>query len=116
MPKKKSEMIKTGYDSPPAVTPEAREQQMIALAEKCAEKQLRDGTAPAQIIVHYLRLATERDKLERENLALQKELIAAKTEAYHNAQDMKELYENAIKAMKTYGGYGEDPSEQDSML
>ena len=34
----------------PALTPEARENQLIALAVDLAEKQLREGTASAQVI------------------------------------------------------------------
>ena len=37
-------------NSRPALTPEARENQMIALAENLAEQQLRDGTASSQVI------------------------------------------------------------------
>lgn len=111
MPRKKVTVTESIPEAPPAMSPREREDQMIALAERCAEKQLRDGTAPSQIIVHYLRLATERERLERETLALQKELIVAKTEAYKSAQDMKELYENAIKAMKEYNGHMDDETE-----
>ncbi len=111
MPRKKVIATESVPEAPPAMSPREREDQMIALAERCAEKQLRDGTAPSQIIVHYLRLATERERLERETLALQKELIVAKTEAYKSAQDMKELYENAIKAMKEYNGHMDDEQE-----
>ena len=51
-----------GRSDPPALTPEARQAQLIAKAERLAEKKLEDGTASPQIIVHYLRLATEREK------------------------------------------------------
>lgn len=108
MPKKKPQVTQSMPKVPPAMSPKEREDQMIALAERCAQKQLEDGTAPAQIIVHYLKLATERERLERENLALQRDLIVAKTEAYKAGQDMKELYEKAINAMKSYNGYGEE--------
>ena len=64
----------------PAITPEARENQMIALAVDLAEKQLIEGTASSQVITHYLKLATTKEKIEREILEKQKELIVAKTE------------------------------------
>ena len=104
MPKKKANLPETMLKAPPALSPREREDQMIALAERCAQKQLEDGTAPAQIIVHYLKLATERERLERETLELQKELIVAKTEAYKTGQEIKKLYEDAMKAMKVYNG------------
>ena len=37
----------------PALTPEARENQMIALAVDLAEKQLLEGTASSQVITHH---------------------------------------------------------------
>ena len=94
----------------PALTPEARENQMIALAVDLAEQQLRDGTASSQVITHFLKLATRREQIEREIMEKQKELISAKTENLKSAKRIEELYEDAIKAMKTYGGNG-DPDE-----
>ena len=96
--------------SRPALTPEARENQMIALAVDLAEQQLRDGTASSQVITHFLKLATRREQIEREIMEKQKELISAKTENLKSAKRIEELYEDAIKAMKNYGGNG-DPDE-----
>ena len=110
MPKKKAIDQQSIHNEPPALSPEERERQMIALAERCAEQQLRDGTASSQIIVHYLRLATAREALEREIMEKQKSLIDAKIQAYESGQDIKELYEQAVKAMQTYSGKG-DPDE-----
>ena len=42
----------------PALTPEARENQMISLAVDLAEKQLMEGTASSQVITHYLKLGS----------------------------------------------------------
>ena len=90
----------------PATTPEGRENQMIALAVDLAEKQLREGTASAQVITHYLKLATTRERVEKEILEEQKELLKAKTEALKSQKRMDELYENAINAMQIYSGNG----------
>ena len=49
----------------PAMSPEARENQMIALAVDLAEKQLLEGTASSQVITHYLKLGTTKEKIER---------------------------------------------------
>ena len=75
----------------PALTPEARENQMIALAVDLAEKQLLEGTASSQVITHYLKLGTTKEKLEREILEKQKELIEAKTENLQSAKRIEEL-------------------------
>lgn len=96
--------------SRPALTPEAREQQLISRAVDLAEQQLMDGTASSQVITHFLKLGTEKAKLEREKLASEIELQRAKTEAIESAKRVEELYSNAITAMRCYGGYG-DPNE-----
>ena len=88
-------------------TEAGREKQMVALAVDLAEKQLREGTASAQVITHYLKLGTEREKLERAILKEQRDLITEKTKALKSAAHMEELYAQAIEAMKTYGGGGE---------
>lgn len=88
----------------PALNPEAREQQMISYAVSLAEKQLREGTASSQVITHYLKLATKKDKLENEKLELEKELLVAKTEALQSTKRIEELYGKAITAMSTYAG------------
>lgn len=95
----------------PAITPEARENQMISLAEALAEQQLRDGTASSQVITHYLKLGSSEARIQREILNRQKELITAKTEALQSAKRVEELYANAIAAMKRYSGGGNSESE-----
>lgn len=94
----------------PALSPEARENQMINLAVDLAEKQLMEGTASSQVITHYLKLGSMRERVEREILEKQKELIAAKTKAVASQDEIKELYSEALKAMRKYNGQG-DPDE-----
>lgn len=90
----------------PALTPEARENQLIALAENLAEKQLRDGSASSQVITHFLKLGTERERLERVKAEKEVELLKAKTEALQSAKNMEAVYAEAIKAMQIYSGNG----------
>lgn len=90
----------------PALTPEAREQQLIYLAMEAAEKQLRDGTASSQVITHFLKLATEKEQLEREKLQRENNVLEKKAKAYENAENIQALYEDAINAMKGYAGLG----------
>lgn len=91
---------------PPARTPEARENQLISLAVDLAEKQLREGTASAQVITHYLRLGTTRERVEREILEEQKKLLEAKTESLQSQKRTEELYKKALDAMRVYSGGG----------
>lgn len=97
-----------GKKTRPALTPEARENQMIALAVDLAEKQLLEGTASSQVITHFLKLATSRERLEREKLEKENELLRAKTEAIESAKRVEELYSNALKAMRSYRGETDD--------
>lgn len=88
----------------PALSPEARENQLISLAVDLAEKQLLEGTASSQVITHYLKLGTQKEKIEREMLEKKKDLIVAKTENLQSAKRIEELYSNALKAMQNYSG------------
>lgn len=90
---------------PPATTPEARENQLIASAVDLAEKQLQEGTASAQVITHYLKLGSSREKLEQERLANENSLLVAKREAMASAARVEELYGAAIDAMRAYAGH-----------
>lgn len=95
---------KSGKIEPPATTPESRENQMIALAESLAEKRLRDGTASNQLIVHYLRLATTKERLEKENLKEDIRLKRAKTTSIEQSKDLEIMVSNAMEAMRSYSG------------
>lgn len=89
----------------PAMTPEARENQLVSLAYNIAEQRLLDGTASAQEITHFLKLGSQKEKLEKEILGKQSLLLDAKTDSIKSAQKNEELYKNAIEAMKKYSGY-----------
>lgn len=97
-----------------ARTPAERERELVGLATDLAEKQLREGKASSAVIVHYLKLATERDKLERKKLERETELMVAKTDAVNSAARIEELYDKAISAMRSYAspGVGEDVDEE----
>src|SRR5574344_1341592 len=90
-----------------ALSPEARENQMISLAMDLAEQQLRDGTASSQLITEFVKRGSTKSRIEQEILEEQKELMAAKKESLQSAKRVEELYENAIKAMRRYSGHGD---------
>jgi|SRR5690606_2842462 len=89
-------------ESKPAMTPEAREQQLVSLAVDLAERQLRDGTASPSIINHYLKIASNRETLEREILEKQVRLIEAKASSITKDKEAEQLAKAAIEAMKGY--------------
>jgi len=95
----------------PATTSEGREAQLVALAMDVAEKQLREGTASAQVISQLLKLGSSREKLEQERLGGENRLLDAKIESIASAGRIEELYSEAIKAMRQYGG--QEPVDED---
>lgn len=99
----------------PAVSPEARENQLIALAVDLAEKQLLEGTASSQVVTHYLKLGTAKHQAETHKINKEVELLNAKTEALKSAKRVEELYEQALAAMKTYSGHGGDDYYDDDL-
>lgn len=92
----------------PALTPEAREGQMISLAMDLVEERLRNGTASSQETTHFLKLATEREKTERELAKKQLELMEAKRQQIESQARVEELYTNALNAMRRYSGYDDE--------
>lgn len=95
----------------PALNPDSRENQLVALAVDLAEEQLRNGTASAQVITHYLKLGSSLAQLEKEKIALNNELTKAKTKAVANAEDTKKLYDEAMAYFRRYSGQAD--SEDD---
>lgn len=95
----------------PAMSPESRENQLISLAVDLAEKQLRDGSASAQVITHYLKLGTTRASLEKTKLERENELLKAKTENLQSQKRTEEMFAEAIAAMRSYSGVSDDSDE-----
>lgn len=97
----------------PAIDPDKREQQLIAQAVDLAEQQLMDGTASSQVITHFLKLASSRERLEREKMELENQLIKAKAEAIKSQETKEELYKKALQAMSRYSGHSIDDEEDE---
>jgi hypothetical protein len=95
----------------PAATPEARENQLISAAVDLAEKQLQEGTASAQVITHYLKLGSSREKLEQERIRMENELTQTRIETLASQQRVEAMYAEALNAMRSYAG--QPPMEDD---
>ena len=91
-----------------ALTPEAREDQLIAAAVDLAERQILEGTASPSVITHFLKLGSTKERLEKQLLEEQTKLANGKVEALKSSRRMEELYANAIKAMSVYNGTVKD--------
>ncbi len=100
----------------PANTPEGRESQLISLAADMAEKQLIAGTAPAQVVTHFLKLGSTRERVEQERLQNENLLLSAKIEQMASAKRIEELYETALNAMRSYSGQEVEVYDDDETL
>ena len=91
----------------PAIDPENRENQLIALTYDLVEQRLRDGTASSQETTYFLKASSAKYRYETEKLNLEKELVKAKTESLKSVKRSEELMAEAIKAFRSYAGQGE---------
>ncbi len=98
---------------PPAMTAEARESQLVGYAYDLAEDLIRSGRASSQVITHFLKLGTAREKKELEILESQRVLIQAKTESIKSAKKVEELMTEALSAMRSYSGGSERDDEEE---
>lgn len=101
---------------PPARTPQAREDQLVALAYDESERLIRSGNATSQLLTHFLKLGTEREKLERERLSGEVEFLKAKRDNLNKQGAMEGLMQAALTAMRTYTGRGDDADYADQAL
>ena len=104
MPKAKTTTSNPSRKMRPALTPEARENQLIALAVDLVEQRLREGTASSQETTHFLKLGSMKNRLEMEKLEEENKLLKAKTESIQSQRRVEELYAEALNAMRNYAG------------
>lgn len=88
----------------PATTPEGRENEMVSAAIDLAEKQIQSGSASSQVITHFLKLGSTRERLEQQRLEHENELTRVKIEALESQKRVEELYMEALSAMRSYAG------------
>lgn len=102
MATKKEKEPKLQRPDKPATDPDSREKQLMSLAYDLAEKQLKDGTASAAVISHFLKASTKRESLEQEILEKQKSLLVAKTDSLNKDRANEALMKDALDAMTKY--------------
>lgn len=95
-------LVEKREGSKPSSTPEGRERQLVGLAVNLAEKQLREGTASSAVIVHYLKIASTREVLEREIMEKQSKLLEVKALNIDKDRQSEDLAKAAMDAMKNY--------------
>lgn len=87
---------------PPAKTPEAREAQLVNMAYEFAEEQFRTGEASSQVTTHFLKLGSERERLEREKIRHETVLLEAKVKQIESQAELKVLFEDAMARLTGY--------------
>lgn len=96
-----------------ALDPEARENQLVALAYDVAEQQLLDGTISSQVLSQLLKAGSVKNKLELAKLENENELLRVKASAIQSTARSDEIYTNALNAMKNYSGLEQAQNDQD---
>lgn len=89
---------------------------MVALAEEMAAEQMRNRTASAQVVTHYLKMGSLRERLERERMQAEIELQRAKIEAIASNKRIEEKYAEAMKAFRGYQGVPPEESDDQDVL
>lgn len=90
----------------PATSPEMRENQLADAAYDLAEEQMQAGTASSQVITHFLKAGSMRERLEQQRMRHEIELMEVKKEQLEGQKRVEELYVNALEAMRGYSGQG----------
>lgn len=96
-----------------ARTPEAREQEMIALAMDLAEQKLRDGSAPAPLVMLFAKAGLDRERLEREGLEINNRLGHTKASQIEQMTQSNEKLDRVFKALRTYQGMPDEDEGED---
>lgn len=97
----------------PAKTPEERESMLISMAMDRAEQQIADGSASSQLLTHFAKLGSSRERLEQERLRNENEVLRKKVETMEAAVDVKNLMEDALNAFKGYSGQSGFTDDED---
>lgn len=87
-----------------ATTPEEREMQLANAAYDLAEEQIASGTASSQVITHFLKMGSTRERVEQERLRGEIELQKVKAEQLEGQKRMEEMFTNALDAFRGYSG------------
>lgn len=96
------------FQAPPALTPAGREARCVAYAMDLVESRLLNGTASSQETTFFLKLGLQERQLELKRMEKEVMLLEAKADQINSAKENKELYANAIEAMRRYSAHSSD--------
>lgn len=84
--------------------PRRRLDQLINMAYDSVEEDIRNKKASPTVLNQLLRMGTERDALETENLRTKSELNKSRVKEIDEKASQKQLMEEALAAIKDYRG------------
>lgn len=87
-----------------ASTPEGRENELIDMAYNEVARRIANHEATSAELVHFLKMGSEKERLERSKLEAEMELQRVKAEAIVEGRSMESIAADAMEAMKRYSG------------
>lgn len=87
-----------------ASTPEGRENELIDMAYNEVARRIASHEATSAELVHFLKMGSEKERLERSKIEAEMELQRAKTVAIEEGRSMEAIAKEAMEAFKRYSG------------
>lgn len=87
-----------------ASTPEGRENELIDMAYNEVARRIANHEATSAELVHFLKMGSEKERLERSKIEAEMELQRAKTVAIEEGRSMEAIAKEAMDAFKRYSG------------
>ena len=91
-----------------ASTPEGRENELIDMAYNEVARRISNHEATSAELVHFLKMGSEKERLERSKIEAEMELQRAKTVAIEEGRSMEAIAKEAMEAFKRYSGVEEE--------
>lgn len=91
-----------------ASTPEGRENELVDMAYNEVARRIANHQATSAELVHFLKMGSEKERLERAKLEAEMELQRAKTVAIEEGRSMEAIAKEAMDAFKRYSGVEEE--------
>lgn len=88
----------------PPRTEEEQEKRACGLAMDLAMKWMEEGTAPAQVVVHFLKIASIREQAELDKTKKEISLLEAKIKSFEVNEMQTEKYDEILRCMSEYAG------------
>ena len=87
-----------------ATTPEGRENELVDMAYNEVARRIANHEATSAELVHFLKMGSEKERLERSKIEAEMELQRAKTVAIEEGRSMEQIAKEALDAFKRYSG------------